>query len=200
MAAVGVIVPVFVPGAAEGDGVPEGLADGLSDGEAVSVPSPSSTPRPTITTISPSTATAPSSPRRRVAARGPTAPLFKRVCLRHCRSPLHVCCSLAAGRAGAWRMGAEHGGFCVGCCWALMLVLFAVGVMSVFWMAVVAAVVFAEKVLPAGDRLTPLLAVALVALGVWIAVAPGGVPHLTQPDMAMPCDGRREDAPGATCA
>jgi predicted metal-binding membrane protein len=83
-------------------------------------------------------------------------------------------------------MGLEHGGFCVGCCWALMLVLFAVGVMSVFWMAVIAVVVFAEKVLPGGERLSRVLAVGLVALGVWIAAAPAGVPHLTQPDAAMP--------------
>jgi predicted metal-binding membrane protein len=112
---------------------------------------------------------------------------LKRVCLRHCRSPLHVLLARwRPGRAGAWRMGVEHGGFCVGCCWALMLVLFAVGVMSVFWMAVVAVAVFAEKVLPAGERMSAVLAVALVGLGVWIAAAPASVPHLTQPHQAMP--------------
>ena len=52
------------------------------------------------------------------------------------------------GRLGALRMGAEHGLFCVGCCWGLMLALFALGVMSLFWTAVAAAVIFAEKVLP----------------------------------------------------
>lgn len=62
-----------------------------------------------------------------------------------------------------------------------MLVLFAVGVMSVFWMAVVATVVFAEKVLPGGERLSAL-ALALVALGVWIAVAPPSVPGLQEPE------------------
>ena len=66
-------------------------------------------------------------------------------------------------------------------CWGLMLVLFALGVMSVFWMAVVAAVVFAEKVTPFGARLHRPLAVVLVALGLWVAVAPGSVPGLTEP-------------------
>ena len=55
------------------------------------------------------------------------------------------------GPAGAVRMGVVHGAWCVGCCWALMVLLFAVGVMSITWMVVVAAIVFAEKVLPVGD-------------------------------------------------
>ena len=79
-------------------------------------------------------------------------------------------------------MGAEHGLFCVGCCWGLMVALFAVGVMSLFWMAVVAAVIFAEKVLPYGLRLSRVFALVLVALGIWIAMAPGSVPGLTNPD------------------
>ena len=69
---------------------------------------------------------------------------LKSVCLRHCRSPLHfVLHGWRDGRAGAVRMGATHGLYCVGCCWGLMLALFALGVMSLFWMAVVAAVIFA---------------------------------------------------------
>ena len=89
------------------------------------------------------------------------------------------------GRLGPARMGLEHGGYCVGCCWALMVVLFAVGVMSLAWMVVVAALIFAEKVLPLGERLAVAFAVALVALGVLVAVAPGSVPFLTQPGMGM---------------
>jgi predicted metal-binding membrane protein len=85
------------------------------------------------------------------------------------------------GSHGAAAMGAEHGVWCAGCCWALMVVLFAVGVMSLFWMAVIAAVVLAEKALPHGERLTKALGVALVALGIWIAAAPGSVPNLTEP-------------------
>ena len=108
---------------------------------------------------------------------------LKDVCLRHCRSPLHFLLhDWREGRLGAFRMGAEHGAFCVGCCWGLMLALFALGVMSLFWMAVVAAVILAEKLAPAGDRLTRLFAVALIALGVWVAAAPASVPGLVEPN------------------
>ena len=62
-----------------------------------------------------------------------------------------------------------------------MLALFALGVMSLFWMAVVGAVIFAEKVLPFGGRLTRPLALAFVALGLWIALDPGSVPGLVEP-------------------
>ena len=104
---------------------------------------------------------------------------LKTACLRHCRSPLHFLLHRwRAGAAGAAELGVRHGLYCVGCCAGLMLVLFAVGVMSIFWMVVIAAVVFAEKVLPGGARLLPPLAVALMGLGLWIAVAPGSVPHL----------------------
>ena len=85
------------------------------------------------------------------------------------------------GRLGAVRMGAEHGTYCVGCCWGLMVVLFALGVMSLTWMAIVAAVIFAEKVLPRGEVLTRVFAVALVGVGIWVASAPGSVPGLVQP-------------------
>ena len=62
-----------------------------------------------------------------------------------------------------------------------MLVLFALGVMSILWMAVVAALIFAQKVLPRGDVLSRVFAVGFVALGIWIAAAPSTVPGLTQP-------------------
>jgi len=107
---------------------------------------------------------------------------LKRVCLHHCRTPLgFVMHHWRGGPAGAVRMGVEHGAWCVGCCWALMVVLFAVGVMSITWMVVVAAIVFAEKVLPIGERVAKLLAVVLVVFGIWVAVAPGSVPGLTRP-------------------
>ena len=84
-------------------------------------------------------------------------------------------------------MGAEHGAFCVGCCAGLMLALFVLGVMSLFWMAAVAAAIFAEKVAPFGERAAVVLAVALVALGIWVAASPASVPGLTQPHgMQMP--------------
>jgi predicted metal-binding membrane protein len=108
---------------------------------------------------------------------------LKSVCLRHCRSPMHfVLGHWRHGRLGALRMGAEHGAYCVGCCWGLMLVLFALGVMSLTWMAIVAGLIFAQKVLPRGEILTKVFAVVFVAAGVWVASAPGTVPGLTQPN------------------
>jgi predicted metal-binding membrane protein len=108
---------------------------------------------------------------------------LKSVCLRHCRSPMHyVLGGWREGRLGAMRMGVEHGAYCVGCCWGLMVVLFALGVMSLVWMGIVAALIFAQKVLPFGERLPYAFAAAFVAAGVWIAAAPGTLPGLTQPD------------------
>lgn len=107
---------------------------------------------------------------------------LKRVCLGHCRGPLHVVLGgWKPGWRGALQMGAEHGLYCVGCCWALMLILFALGVMSLAWMAAIATLVFVQKVAPRGDRLAVPLAVTLLALGIWVAVAPGSVPGLTTP-------------------
>jgi len=109
---------------------------------------------------------------------------LKDLCLRHCRTPLHfVFHGWREGRLGALRMGGEHGLYCVGCCWGLFIILFAVGVMSLFWMAVIAAVIFAEKVVPHGNRLSRVFAVGFVALGIWIAAAPSSVPGLTEPQM-----------------
>src|SRR3954464_1207319 len=108
---------------------------------------------------------------------------LKQVCLRHCRGPVHfVLHGWRDGRIGALRMGVEHGAFCVGCCWGLMLALFALGVMSLVWMAVIATVIFAEKLLPAGETFARAFAPALVAGGVWVAAAPASVPGLVQPD------------------
>jgi predicted metal-binding membrane protein len=107
---------------------------------------------------------------------------LKAKCLKHCRSPLNfVFRGWREGSLGALRMGVEHGAYCVGCCWGLMLILFALGVMSLVWMAVVAVVVFAEKAIPGGWRLTRPLAVAFVALGIWVMVAPSSVPWLIEP-------------------
>jgi predicted metal-binding membrane protein len=106
---------------------------------------------------------------------------LKERCLRGCRSPLgHV--GVNEGRLGALRVGLAHGLDCVGCCLGLMAVLFALGVMSVLWMAVVAGVIFAEKVLPHGLRLSRAVAPALVLLGIWVAVSPSSVPGLTEPE------------------
>jgi predicted metal-binding membrane protein len=106
---------------------------------------------------------------------------LKAACLRHCRSPLHFLLRGRRGRAGAVRTGLEHGAYCVGCCAGLMLALFALGVMSLLWMAVVAAAILVEKAFPGGEPVARGLAVVLVAAGVWVAAAPASVPGLTQP-------------------
>ncbi|MBX6368611.1 MAG: DUF2182 domain-containing protein [Rhodospirillales bacterium] len=91
---------------------------------------------------------------------------LKRVCLRHCRSPLAFFAQhWRDGRLGALRLGVLHGAYCLGCCWALFAVLVAVGVMSMGWMLLLTLVVFVEKVLPRGERVAAFFGVALVALG-----------------------------------
>jgi predicted metal-binding membrane protein len=100
-------------------------------------------------------------------------PPLKEVCLAKCRSPLaFVVGSWRDGRVGAARMGAEQGAWCVGCCWALMVTLFVLGVMNIGWMAAVAALIALEKLLPwkrlanRGAALVLACLAALVALGV----------------------------------
>jgi predicted metal-binding membrane protein len=110
---------------------------------------------------------------------------LKDLCLRHCRGPMHfILQGWREGRTGALRMGTEHGLYCVGCCWGLMVILFVLGVMSLVWMAAVAGIIFAEKVLPYGLRLARAFALAFIALGIWIAAAPSSVPGLTDPSKA----------------
>jgi predicted metal-binding membrane protein len=102
----------------------------------------------------------------------------KRRSLRRCRSARHPESPLRSGLA--------HGLDCVTCSGGLMAVLFVLGVMSLFWMALVAVAIFAEKVLPHGARLAAPLAVVLVVLGVWVGVSPASVPGLTQPGAGSP--------------
>ncbi len=76
---------------------------------------------------------------------------WKNVCLDHCRSPAHFFSHhWRPGVSGAFRLGVEHGAFCLGCCWALMGLLFVGGVMNLLWIAGIAVFVFLEKVLPFG--------------------------------------------------
>jgi predicted metal-binding membrane protein len=117
-----------------------------------------------------------------VAAGYELTPL-KSVCLRHCRSPLgFLLGAWRDGLSGALRMGVKHGAWCVGCCWALMASLFALGVMSVVWMALVAALIALEKTLPWGRVATYGTAALLLTLGILLIAAPDAVPWLTIPD------------------
>jgi predicted metal-binding membrane protein len=116
---------------------------------------------------------------------------LKDVCLGKCRSPLgFLLGSWRGGRAGALRMGARNGAWCVGCCWALMASLFALGVMSIAWMALVAGLIAVEKTLPWRRVATWGTAALLLAVGLVLFVAPDALPALTTPGSSpMPMDG-----------
>jgi predicted metal-binding membrane protein len=106
----------------------------------------------------------------------------KDACLGHCRSPLAFLRGhWRDGLGGAVQMGARHGTWCVGCCWALMAALFALGVMSIAAMAFVAAVIALEKVLPWGRLATYGTAAILLTLAVLLVAAPDAIPGLTVP-------------------
>jgi predicted metal-binding membrane protein len=107
---------------------------------------------------------------------------LKHVCLAKCRSPLgFLLGSWRGGLSGALQMGTKHGAWCVGCCWALMAALFALGVMSIAWMALVAALIAAEKTLPWRRSVTYGTAAILLVLGVLLVAAPEAIPGLTIP-------------------
>jgi predicted metal-binding membrane protein len=97
---------------------------------------------------------------------------LKQACLRHCRSPLHfVTHGWRRGRWGAFRMGLEHGAFCLGCCWFLMGLLFYGGVMNLYWIAGVAVLVLLEKTVPAGRWLGLAIGAGLILWGGTVLVA-----------------------------
>jgi predicted metal-binding membrane protein len=111
---------------------------------------------------------------------------LKDVCLGKCRSPLgFLLGSWRPGLRGALRMGSKHGAWCVGCCWALMAALFALGVMSIAWTAFVAALIAAEKLLPWRRVATYGTAAILLVLGIMIVAAPDAIPWLTIPGSGM---------------
>ena len=92
---------------------------------------------------------------------------LKQACLKGCRSPLTFLMSeWREGAKGAFLMGLRHGAYCLGCCWILMALLFVAGVMNIFWIAVLALVVMAEKVLRNGDRFAQIVGVVLVVAGI----------------------------------
>jgi predicted metal-binding membrane protein len=114
---------------------------------------------------------------------------LKDACLGRCRSPLgFLVGAWQDGRWGALAMGARHGAWCVGCCWALMASLFALGVMSVTWMALVAVLIAFEKLVRWRPLATTGTAATLALLGVLLLAAPQVIPSLTIPrsSAAMP--------------
>jgi predicted metal-binding membrane protein len=116
-----------------------------------------------------------------VAAAWQLTPL-KSICLRHCRSPLSF--FLRFGRSvtrplGALRMGARHGLYCLGCCWALMAVLVAMGTMSVGWMAGLALLILLEKNARSGERVAIAAAAVFFVLGAVLVVHPSTLTAVT---------------------
>lgn len=97
----------------------------------------------------------------------------KRTCLEHCRSPLDfLMMHWREGNRGAFVMGLLHGAYCAGCCSVLMLLLFAVGVMNIAWIATLSLLVLVEKTVPHGLWLARVAGLLLVAWGAWLAVQP----------------------------
>ncbi len=96
---------------------------------------------------------------------------LKHACLQHCRSPLQfVTHHWRTGTLGAFRMGIDHGAFCLACCWFLMGLLFVGGVMNLYWIVGLAVFVLLEKTIPAGHWLGSLTGIGLIMWGAWMAV------------------------------
>ncbi|UCC13506.1 MAG: DUF2182 domain-containing protein [Gammaproteobacteria bacterium] len=96
---------------------------------------------------------------------------LKDACLRHCRSPIaFIAEHWRPGPSGALRMGIYHGAYCVGCCWVVMGLLFYGGVMSMWWIVGLAALVLLEKVLPIGRGIASLSGVGFLVWGAWIVL------------------------------
>jgi len=110
---------------------------------------------------------------------------LKSVCLSKCRTPLSFLMnSWRDGHGGAFRMGIEHGVFCLGCCWLLFLILFPLGMMNLIVLALITALIFAEKSLPIGRQVAGAAALALVLYGAVVIVQPEALP-LTMDGDAM---------------
>jgi len=98
----------------------------------------------------------------------------KAACLRLCRSPVETISRYwRSGPGGSLRVGLHHGLYCLGCCWALMLVLFVTGVMSLIWVAILSGLVLAAKLLPRAVLVSRLAGLAIMVWGVALSVGGG---------------------------
>lgn len=98
---------------------------------------------------------------------------LKHACLTHCRTPLSfLMTGWREGRAGALKMGLQHGLFCTACCWFLMALLFVAGVMNIWWIAVITLFVLIEKVVPRGLLVGRIAGFVLVGWGAWLLLQP----------------------------
>jgi len=117
-----------------------------------------------------------------VAAAGYQLTPAKDACLRRCRGTLDfLMTQWRDGSPGALRMGIVHGAWCVGCCWALMAALFALGLMSLTWMILIAALIAIEKLLPSKLLANRSVAIVLLILALGVMLAPRDMPGLTVP-------------------
>ena len=107
---------------------------------------------------------------------------LKQACLAGCRTPMMVLAKRwRDGRAGALGLGIRYGTWCLGCCWALMAALFALGVMTLGWMALITIFIVAERLLPRPTAARAAVALSLLALGLGVAFFPADVPGFAEP-------------------
>jgi predicted metal-binding membrane protein len=110
---------------------------------------------------------------------------LKHVCLSKCRSPVQfVLQHWRSGYGGAFRMGIEHGTYCLGCCWLLFVILFPLGIMNLVAMALVSALIFAEKSLSLGRRISWIAAGVLVVYGALVIFIPEALPGMPPPSVS----------------
>jgi len=105
---------------------------------------------------------------------------LKNLCLSKCRSPLSfIMTSWRDGRAGAFRMGLEHGMYCLGCCWLLFVILFPIGLMNIGAMVALTLLIFAEKSLPIGTIIGRVVGAALILYGALVFFVPQALPGMS---------------------
>jgi predicted metal-binding membrane protein len=113
---------------------------------------------------------------------------LKHLCLAKCRSPFaFIMSSWRNGYGGAFRMGLEHGSYCLGCCWLLFVILFPLGMLNIAALAAITVLIFAEKSLPLGHRIGQFVALALIVYGLLAIFMPDVLPTMVRQDhMGLP--------------
>jgi predicted metal-binding membrane protein len=115
---------------------------------------------------------------------------LKYVCLNKCRSPLSfILNSWRDGYGGSFRMGLEHGVYCLGCCWLLFAILFPIGMMNIGVLALITLLIFAEKSTPIGRQVAVLAAIALLVYGAVVVFVPDALPMMMDESSAMEMGG-----------
>ena len=122
---------------------------------------------------------------------------LKRVCLSKCRSPFDfILHSWRDGYVGSFRMGLEHGVYCLGCCWLLFAILFPLGMMNIAFLTLITFVIFAEKSTHIGFRVAQFAAVALIVYGAVVIFVPDALPMMMDDSSAAGSMSGMEDAGG----